>query len=57
MNISMLRKKNIYLRLMYGFRGSVHCHHGREHGNIQADMVLEKTLRILHLDLQATGRE
>jgi len=33
------------------FRGSVHYHHGREHGTMQADMVLEE-LRVLHLDLQ-----
>jgi hypothetical protein len=26
-----------------------------EHGSIQADMVLEKELRILHLDWKATG--
>ncbi|KAL6050108.1 hypothetical protein STEG23_036851, partial [Scotinomys teguina] len=31
------------------FRSSVHYHHGREHGNVQADMVLEKELRVLHL--------
>jgi hypothetical protein len=23
------------------FRGVVHCHHGRKHGSMQADMVLE----------------
>jgi hypothetical protein len=28
-------------------------HHSRKHGNIQADMVLEKELRVLHLDPQA----
>ena len=28
-------------------RGSVHYHHGREHGSVQADVVLE--LRVLHL--------
>ena len=39
------------------FRGSVHYHHGREHGGMQADMVLEKELRVLYLDLQATGSE
>ena len=27
------------------------------HGNIQANMVLEKQLRILHFDPQATGSE
>ena len=26
-----------------------------EHGNMQAHMVLEKELRVLHLDPQATG--
>lgn len=27
--------------LSYNFRGSVHYHHGREHGSVQADMVQE----------------
>ena len=27
------------------------------HGGVQADMVLKKELRILHLDPQATGSE
>jgi hypothetical protein len=36
-------KENIDLGLAYGFRGSVHQHpHGRKHGSMQADMVLEK---------------
>ena len=30
------------------FRGLVLCHHGRKHGSTQADMVLEKELRVLH---------
>lgn len=29
------------------FRGSVHHHHGRKHGGVQADTVLEKELRVL----------
>ena len=33
--------------LAYSFRGSVHYHHGREHGTMQAEVVLE--LRVLHL--------
>jgi hypothetical protein len=37
------------LGLVYRFRGLVHYHHGRKHGRVQADMVLEKELRILHL--------
>ena len=43
--------------LPYRFRGLVYYQHGRKHGSTQADMVLEKELRILHLDLQATGKE
>jgi hypothetical protein len=27
------------------FRGSVHYHHSGKHGNVQADVVLEKELR------------
>jgi hypothetical protein len=36
------------------FRGLVHYHHGKKHGSLQADMVLEKEQQILHLDLQVT---
>jgi hypothetical protein len=39
---------NISLGLAYMFRASVHYHHGR----MQADMVLEKEPRILHLQRQ-----
>ena len=35
------------------FRGVVHHHYGRKHGSVQADMVPEKELRVLRLDLQA----
>jgi hypothetical protein len=42
--------------LAYRFRGSVHYHHGRKHGSIQADMVLEEELRVLHLDPKAVRR-
>ena len=37
------------------FRGSVHYHHGREHGSIQAGIVLEES-RVLHLVLKANRR-
>jgi hypothetical protein len=33
--------------LAYSFRGSVHYHHDRKHGSVQADIVQE--LRVLHL--------
>ena len=31
-------------------------HHGGKHGSIQADMVLEKELRVLHINPQAARR-
>ena len=37
------------------FQRSVHYHHGRKHGSVQVDMVLEKELRVLHLDLKAAS--
>jgi hypothetical protein len=44
------------LGLAYRFRGSVRCHQGGKHGSIQADVVQEKELRVLHLDLKAVKR-
>ena len=38
------------------FRGLVHCHHGGKHVGMQADMVLEKELRVLHPDQKTAGR-
>jgi hypothetical protein len=37
-------------------RGSVHYDHSGKYGNVQADMVLEMELRVLHLDLEASRR-
>ena len=53
MTEATLIKDNVQLRLAYRLRGSVHYHHGRKHGSIQAGMVLEKKLRVLHLDMKA----
>ena len=39
------------------FRSLVCCQHGRKHGSMQVDMVLERKLRVLHLDLQTAGRD
>ena len=50
-------RDNISLGLAYRFRGLVHYHYDRKHGSIQADMVLEKELRFLHLDPTAASRE
>ena len=44
-------KESFYSGLTYSFRDLVHYH------SVQADMVLEKELRILHLDSQVTGSE
>jgi hypothetical protein len=45
------------LGLDYSFRGPVNYHHGRVHGSIQADLVLEKELEVLNLDLKAARRK
>ena len=50
-----LIRENIYLGLAYNFRDSVHYHHGRKHGSLQAYMVLEER-RVLHLDPKATRK-
>ena len=55
MTKATLTKANIELGLAYSFRGLVHYQHGRKHGNMQADMVLEE-LKVLHCDLKATRR-
>ena len=47
MTKATLTEPSISLGLAYSFRG-------RKHGKIQADMVLEKELRVLHLDLQTS---
>jgi hypothetical protein len=39
-------KENIYLGLFYSFRSFVYHHHGEKDGGVQADMVLEKDLRV-----------
>ena len=57
MTKATLIKANISLELAYSFRGLVYYHHGRKHGSMQADRVLERYLSILYLDQQATGRQ
>lgn len=51
-----LTKEGIEFRLAYSFTHLVHYYRGRRHGNIQTDIVLEKKLRVLHLDLKAARR-
>jgi hypothetical protein len=55
MTVVTLIKENISVELAYTFRGFIHYHHGEKPGVRQADMMLEKELRVLHLDLQAAG--
>lgn len=45
------------MELVYHFRGLAHYDHGREHGNLQADVVLEEQLTVLPLDLHVAGKE
>ena len=40
------------MELAYSFRDLVHCH-GWKHDAVQADLVLEKELGILHLDAKS----
>ena len=54
MTKATLIKQKIYLGLAYNFRG-VHYYHGGEHSSVQADMVLENKLRVLHLHPEAAG--
>lgn len=51
MTTTTLIKKTVEVGA-YRFRGLV-SYSGGKHGSMQADMVLEKELRGLHLDLQA----
>jgi hypothetical protein len=42
MTLATLRKKNISLGLAYTFIDSFHYRHGRKHGGVLADMVMER---------------
>jgi hypothetical protein len=55
MTMATLIKGNIYLELAYSIRGLVHDHHSEKPGSRKADMVLERELRVPHLDLQVMG--
>jgi hypothetical protein len=46
----------VFVVLPYSFKGSIHYHHDGKHGRLMADMVLEKKLRVLHLDPKAAKR-
>ena len=50
-------KEQHFIGVADSFRGSVHDHHGRKHDWFQEDMVLEKELRVLHLDLKGIQKE
>ena len=41
------------LGMAYTYRSLVHYRHGEKHESIQADIVLEKELRVLYFDSQA----
>jgi hypothetical protein len=56
MTMATLIKKTIYFELAYSFRGSVHYCHGRKHGSIRANMVLETKLRVVCLDRKEAKR-
>ena len=45
------------ISLAFSFRGLAYCRHVEKHGDMQKDMVLERDVRVLHLDLQAAEGE
>ena len=45
------KRKTFNLRLAYSFRGLDYYHHDRKHGSVQAEVILERELRVLHYDL------
>jgi hypothetical protein len=53
MTKATLIKENISFGVGLQFRSLVRYHHGGKHGGMQADMILEKELRILYLDPKA----
>jgi hypothetical protein len=57
MTMATLTKENISLRQTYSFRGLVDYPHDGKHGGMQADMLLEKELRVLHLDPSPGSKE
>lgn len=57
MTLAILIKENIWLSLTYRFRGLIHYHHVRKHYDVGGSVLLERILRVLYLDWQATGRE
>lgn len=50
MAIPTLLKENISLGLAYSCTGLLHYHYSWEHDDMQADIMLEKGLRVLYLD-------
>jgi hypothetical protein len=52
---TLIKRKNS-AGLAYSSFGSVHYHHAGKHGSIQADMLLEKELRVLHHDPKAARK-
>jgi hypothetical protein len=40
----------------YSFKGATNYHHDKKHGSVPAVLMLEKELRVLHLDLKASRR-
>jgi hypothetical protein len=56
-NLSNSYKGKHFIGAGLQFRVLVCYHHGGKHGGAQADTMLEKELRIVHLDPQEAGRE
>lgn len=57
MTIATLINENILLGLAYSLKGLVYFHYGRKDGSMLVGMVLEKEVRVLHLDLQVAEED
>jgi hypothetical protein len=56
MTMGTLMKENL-IGSGLQFRGLVHCHYSEEAWHMQADMTLQRRLRLLCQDHQEKGRE
>jgi hypothetical protein len=53
---NFFKGQHLKLGLAYRFRGSVRYCHGKKHGSIQVDTVLDKEPRVLHLEPKAVRK-
>lgn len=55
MTMAIPIKESIQLGLAYSFKELIYHRHGRKCDDMHVDMIVAKKMKVLHLDLQATG--